>query len=61
MTEVDMLGWHHWLYGHEFEQVPVDGDGQVTWSATVHVAARSQAQLGDLTTKVGFSLVKFIL
>ena len=24
MTEDEMVGWHHQLYGHEFEQV---GDG----------------------------------
>ena len=23
-----MVGWHHWLNGHEFEQVPGVGDGQ---------------------------------
>ena len=23
-----MVGWHHRLDGHEFEQAPVDGDGQ---------------------------------
>ena len=23
-----MVGWHHQLDGHEFEQVPVVGDGQ---------------------------------
>ena len=25
MTEDEMVGWHHWLNGHEFEQVPGDG------------------------------------
>ena len=25
-TEIEMVGWHHWLNGHEFEQVP--GEGQ---------------------------------
>ena len=29
MTEDDMVGWHHWLDGHEFEQDPGVGDGQV--------------------------------
>ena len=24
-TEVQMVGWHHWLDGHEFEQRPGDG------------------------------------
>ena len=23
-----MVGWHHRLYGHEFEQTPGDGEGQ---------------------------------
>ena len=28
MTECEMVGWHHQLDGHEFEQTPVVGDGQ---------------------------------
>ena len=28
MTEDEMVGWHHWLDGHEFEQAPGDGEGQ---------------------------------
>ena len=28
MTEDEMVGWHHWLDGHEFEQISVVGDGQ---------------------------------
>ena len=28
MTEGEMVGWHHWLDGHEFEQTPGVGDGQ---------------------------------
>ena len=27
-TEEDMIGWHHRLNGHEFEQIPGDGEGQ---------------------------------
>ena len=26
-TEDEMVGWHHWLNGHEFEQIPGDGEG----------------------------------
>ena len=26
-TEDEMVGWHHWLNGHEFEQTLGDGDG----------------------------------
>ena len=28
MTEDEMVGWHHQLNGHEFEQIPGDSDGQ---------------------------------
>ena len=27
-TEDKVVGWHHWLNGHEFEQAPGDGNGQ---------------------------------
>ena len=27
MTEDEMVGWHHQLNGHEFEQTPRDGEG----------------------------------
>ena len=27
-TEDEMVGWHHQLDGHEFEQAPGDDDGQ---------------------------------
>ena len=28
MTEDEMVGWHHWLNGHEFEQTVGDSEGQ---------------------------------
>ena len=28
MTEDEMVGWYHWLDGHEFEQALGDGEGQ---------------------------------
>ena len=27
-TEDKLVGWHHLLNGHEFEQAPGDGEGQ---------------------------------
>ena len=27
-TEDEMVGWHHQLHGHKFEQAPGDGEGQ---------------------------------
>ena len=28
MTENEMVGWHHQLHGHEFEQTLEDNEGQ---------------------------------
>ena len=28
MTEDEIVGWHHQLSGHEFEQTPGDSEGQ---------------------------------
>ena len=42
-----MVGWHHWLNGHEFEQAPGVGDGQQAWHAAVHGVAKFQTQLSD--------------
>ena len=27
-TEDEMVGWHHWLNGHELKQTPGDSEGQ---------------------------------
>ena len=34
MTEDEMVGWHHPLNGHGFEQAPGDSEGQgsLVWS-----------------------------
>ena len=28
VTEDELVGWHHWLNGHKFEQTPQDSEGQ---------------------------------
>ena len=28
MAKDEMVGWHHQLSGHEFEQIPGDSEGQ---------------------------------
>ena len=30
MTEDEIVGWHHQFNGHEFEQAPRVGEGQVS-------------------------------
>ena len=42
MTEDEMIGWHHQLNGHKFEQTLGVGDGQGGWRAAVHGVAKSQ-------------------
>ena len=50
MTEDDMVGWHHWLNGHEFEQGLGVGDGQGgQWWTAVHGVTKSWTQLSDWT------------
>ena len=42
MTEAEMVGWHHLLNGHAFEQALGVGDGQGSLVSAVHGAANSQ-------------------
>ena len=50
MAEDEMVGWHHQLDGHEFEQALGVGDGPTAaWRAAVHGVAKSQTQLSDGT------------
>ena len=47
MTEDEMVGWHHQLSGHEFEQNPRDSEGQGSLGAVVHGVAKSWTGLSD--------------
>ena len=46
MTEDEMVGWHHRLDGHEFEQLPEVGDRE-TWRAAVHGVSNRRTQLSN--------------
>ena len=59
MTEDEMVGWHHWLNGHEFEQAPGDGKGQGSLVAAIHGVTKSWTQLSDWTAAEKFSLCFF--
>ena len=54
-TGYEMVGWHHWLDGHEFEQVLGDGEGQesLAYYTAVHMVAKSWTQLSDWTATMG--------
>ena len=36
MTEDEMVGWHHRVNGHEFEQALADMKDKEAWCAAVH-------------------------
>ena len=40
-----MVGWHHQLNGHKFEQTPGDGEGQGSLACSVHGVERVRCDL----------------
>ena len=49
MTEGEMVGWCHWFYGHEFEQILGD---RGAWCAAVHGVTKNRTWLSQWTTIV---------
>ena len=47
MREDEMVGWHHQLDRHEFEQSPEVGDVQGSPCPVVHGVAKSRTRLND--------------
>ena len=45
MTEVKLVGWHHRLDGHEFEQLPEMVMDREAWRAAVHGVTKSRTRL----------------
>ena len=71
VTEDEMVGWYHWLNGHEFEQTPGDSEGQGSleccspWgrneSDTVKQLNNEQQQISYLKeTKILFSYLSIL-
>ena len=51
-----MVGWHHQLNGHEFEQAPGEVKDREAWRAAVHGITNSQTRLSNGTTTTAYSL-----
>ena len=49
MTEDEMVGWHHQLDGHKFEQAPGVGDGQGSLVCCSPWVTKSQTRLSNGT------------
>ena len=47
MTEDEMVGWHHQLDGHEFEQAPGVSNGQGSLESCSSWVLKSRTQLSD--------------
>ena len=45
--EDEMIGWHHRLNGHEFEQAPGVGDGQGTLACCSPWVSKTQIRLSN--------------
>ena len=48
VTEDEMVGWHHWLNGHEFEQIIGESEGQLPCSLDGKESACNAGDLGSI-------------
>ena len=68
MAEHEMVGWHHCLNGHKFEETSRETEGQGAWPAAVHGVARVRHNFSDNNNKcqidfifihnISFSIIK---
>ena len=47
-TKDEMVGWHHWLNGHEFEQIIGESEGQLPCSLDRKESACNAGDLGSI-------------
>ena len=52
-TEDEMVGWHSWINGHEFEQTPEMVKDRKAWCAIVHGLTKTRTLLSNWTTTAG--------
>ena len=56
VTEDQMVGWHYWFNGHEFEQTTGDSDGQGSLVCWVHQVTKGWTWLSDWTATINILL-----
>ena len=67
VTEEEMVGWHHWLSGHEFEQTLGDSEGQGSlaccspWGHRESDTTATEQQKNALLNISHFVLSEFIM
>ena len=59
MIEDEMVGWQHWLYGHEFQQAPGVGVYREAWHAAVQGVTKIRTWLSDWTDWLIFNLILY--
>ena len=57
-TEDEMVGWHHRLNGHEFEQTQGVGDGQGSL-ACCRIWGRKESDMTELTKLMTYDMEQF--
>ena len=57
MTENEMVGWHHWLNGHKFEQALKVGDGQGSLACCSPWVVKSWTWLSDWTKPIAWPYI----
>ena len=55
-TEDEMVGWHHWLDGHKFEQAPGVGDRQESLAC----CSPSSPKESDMTEQLNWNKTKVL-
>ena len=60
-TEVKMVGWHHQLNGHEFEQAPGVGEGQGSLVAKSQTTERLNSTDGGFYLLIPFIYFTYFL
>ena len=61
MTEDEMVGWHHCLNGHEFEQTPGDSEGQGSLECCSPWGRRELGRTEHLNNKIDLTTLGILL